>query len=333
MAETKITCPECGKVLRPAKPLPAGKRVKCPQCSAMFVPQEDDESTAAVSKEPAKSAAKTGGKAAGKSKPAKQAADDKPAKSTAPAKPGMDDDEDGPATYDFIDGHSKGDEPEIDYVPDTSIKDLRGPAQAAIMKPSNFMIGVGVLGCLCYFLFLCVVLIPIVFPVPPQTNADGTPVVEKPKEKSGEEGEVNGSLFMVFGWDLMDSGSYEWYSLMGLILGLIAGMVVCGISTYGAVRMQTLESRLWGMIAGIMLMIPSSAMGTFVILVMIATATVGRFCGLGFVFLLTPLLVLASFGINIAVGIWSIVLLNRQDVVDGYNYVPDDQKPTKRKRD
>src|SRR5947199_3201333 len=36
MSATKLTCPKCQATLRPAKPLPAGKRVKCPKCGARF---------------------------------------------------------------------------------------------------------------------------------------------------------------------------------------------------------------------------------------------------------------------------------------------------------
>src|SRR5262245_61347192 len=43
MAVSKLICPECEAVLRPAKPLEAGKRVKCPKCRTTFTAQGDDE--------------------------------------------------------------------------------------------------------------------------------------------------------------------------------------------------------------------------------------------------------------------------------------------------
>lgn len=36
MATTSLSCPECNKVLKSATPLPAGKKVRCPQCQAVF---------------------------------------------------------------------------------------------------------------------------------------------------------------------------------------------------------------------------------------------------------------------------------------------------------
>src|SRR5690242_7824041 len=31
-------CPECGAQLRPAKPVPAGKKLRCPKCETVFAP-------------------------------------------------------------------------------------------------------------------------------------------------------------------------------------------------------------------------------------------------------------------------------------------------------
>src|SRR5437868_10315152 len=40
MFVSKLNCPKCKTVLRPAKPLPPGKRVKCPKCSNDFTAEE-----------------------------------------------------------------------------------------------------------------------------------------------------------------------------------------------------------------------------------------------------------------------------------------------------
>src|ERR1700736_4984373 len=37
MPVTMLTCPGCKIVLKPTKPVPEGKKVKCPKCSAIFV--------------------------------------------------------------------------------------------------------------------------------------------------------------------------------------------------------------------------------------------------------------------------------------------------------
>jgi phage FluMu protein Com len=44
MPVVTFSCPECGKVLKSAKPIPAGKKIKCPTCAAVFpMPAQDDE--------------------------------------------------------------------------------------------------------------------------------------------------------------------------------------------------------------------------------------------------------------------------------------------------
>ena len=36
MALTKLSCPHCGAVMKPARPIPEGKTVKCPKCDRPF---------------------------------------------------------------------------------------------------------------------------------------------------------------------------------------------------------------------------------------------------------------------------------------------------------
>src|SRR5262245_58516197 len=38
----RITCPDCATVLKPANPIAAGKKVKCPKCGTVFVVEADD---------------------------------------------------------------------------------------------------------------------------------------------------------------------------------------------------------------------------------------------------------------------------------------------------
>jgi hypothetical protein len=332
MAETKITCPECGKVLRPAKPIPAGKRVKCPQCSAMFVPAEEDDASAAVSKSPAKSAARA--KTAAQAKPtAKKAADDKPPKAKSVPKPNDDDDEDnvGSSSYEFIDDHRKDDEPEIDYVPDTTIKDLRGPAQAAIMRPSNWIIRSGVVGFISYFAIMVIFTVPIIFPVPKPTNADGSPVVEKKDDKDKDKDK--GSMFMIFGWDLMDVTDYPAWVIMLLVLGCICGITYCAIVTYGGVQMQTMNSRAWGMVASILVMLPVHTLGFYGLISIAFTFVWNLLFSADDIYWVMPVHTLAAFGTNLGIGIWGLVTLLSPDVIEGYEYVPEDQRSKKRDRD
>ncbi len=47
MAATTVLCPECNRALKIAGPLPAGKRIRCPECSAVFAPGDQTEKKAA----------------------------------------------------------------------------------------------------------------------------------------------------------------------------------------------------------------------------------------------------------------------------------------------
>lgn len=57
MASATLTCPECGTALRGAEKVPAGKKVKCRNCSAMFVMPEQKkiDSPAAIRDKPSPS--------------------------------------------------------------------------------------------------------------------------------------------------------------------------------------------------------------------------------------------------------------------------------------
>ncbi len=327
MAETKITCPECGKVLRPAKPLPPGKRVKCPQCSALFVPGEEDAAPA-VSKSPATSEAKAGSKTAAKAKPAQKTADDKPAKPKAAPRPRDDDDEGGPNTYEFIDDHRKEDEPEIDYVPDTSIKDLRGPAQEMVMKPSNWILRYGIGGFLCYFVLLVIIMLPVMFPVPKPLNADGSPATEK--DKDGKDKKPQSSLLTAYNKDLMEIAAWE---VIVYTFICLTGMAYCGFITYGAVKMQSLESRVWGIIVSILTMLPITTWAFFCLQSIVITIFWFMFLDEDTVLYALPVASLTSFVPNLLVGVMGLVTMLKPEVIDGYDYIPEDARTERRKRD
>src|SRR4051794_41029898 len=42
MLDTKVACPQCHTVLKSAKPVPMGIRVKCPKCSVFFTTGESN---------------------------------------------------------------------------------------------------------------------------------------------------------------------------------------------------------------------------------------------------------------------------------------------------
>src|SRR5262249_7033755 len=231
MPASKLTCPDCGKVLRPAKPLPAGKKVKWPEGGALFVAQDDEVPKATFTAASAKRGAKAAAGGAKQAKPAKKAKqpDDEKPKAPDGTIPFADDEDDGPATYAFEAG-DKHEEPEIDHVPDTSIKDLRGPAQEAVMRPSNYMILCGVLGALSYLILPGIILIPVMFPVPEHVEPEGSGAAAPAATEKKAEKKEN-SVFTMFSWDLTDIATYRWWVITLLSLACVFGMVYCAIST------------------------------------------------------------------------------------------------------
>src|SRR5262249_38753599 len=132
--------PDCDAVLRPAKPLPSGKRVTCPKCGAGFVVRGEDDEAETQAK-----AAKKPGAPAGKGKD-DPFADDGPEmyaviKEEAPAQEededyDEDEDEDRPKKKPKKDTARMED---LEFRLNTAVTDPRGPAQAALISPSNFL--------------------------------------------------------------------------------------------------------------------------------------------------------------------------------------------------
>src|SRR4051794_18900273 len=126
MALTKLVCPECSKVLRPAKPVAAGKKVRCPKCEFVFVAGEDEDEDGAEEEEERPK----------KKKPV-AAKKEAPAKKAAPTKKAAADGEEEEGAYSLVGDNEDEDKPRINYAPDSSIKDLRGPAVLKLMPPTN----------------------------------------------------------------------------------------------------------------------------------------------------------------------------------------------------
>ena len=109
MSLTKLSCPECGTVMRPKSPVAPGKKVKCPKCETVFKAPDDDEDEApARKKAPAKAPARS--------------------KKEEPARKKDEEEE----TYGYVkeeaDDEEAKERKKINYAPDESIKDMRGPA-------------------------------------------------------------------------------------------------------------------------------------------------------------------------------------------------------------
>ncbi len=351
MAVSKLTCPECKSVLRPAKPVPAGKTVKCPECGNRFT--VGDEEPDAPPRKPKKAPASE--EEAAERKP-KRAADGNPApKKAAAKKPAVpdnlpiplqkdDDDEDGGGTYRVEDvgggGVEEEDKPDVEYAPDMSIKDLRGPANSALVQPSNMMILVGGLGFFGWVLLLLLILIPTMTPVESDDGGDksrppkqvvgiehGLATVQDEKDVPAEmkDDPSRKSMFEIFGVNIAGFGTMAWYLFILVILPIFVGMVYCALATYGAVKIQNLESYGWGIASCILLMLPLVSFGF-----MTSTGLLVKFL-LGMVFPDDPkyvyTVVIGTWVLEtlacIGVGVWGLMTLMSETVVKGFEYKPE----------
>jgi hypothetical protein len=327
MAVSRISCPECDAVLKPAKPLPVGKKVKCPRCGSNFT---------VTGEAPADGAAPRKAEARPKPAPAKK----KPAPARPAPKRPADEDEEGGAyavvrdpDLDPEDEDEEPNKPKINYAPDLSIKDLRGPAMEVIVKPSNYLIFQGILGFIGWLGFLVIVLIPILFPLDYGDNKDKDKNKAAPppaaaaaqdKDKEAKKSESNHSFFEIFGWQFARVEDEDWWQPALLIAGCVLGGLYAAVLTFGAVKIQNLESRRWGFVSGILALLPLSSLGP------------GLFGGMLLQVLFRMLLdeesmVMIYFGawlgllwlISAGVGVWNLKTLMLEQVIAGFEYVPD----------
>lgn len=347
----KTSCPECDAVLRPVKPLTPGQKVKCPKCGVSFTFKGDD-SAGEDSPKPAKPRrdVPTSGMPAREPGPAKKTDKGKPAGKTTggskkpevktvevakPSKKPSDDDDDDGGTYTFAGGQEKQEGPEVAYVPDVGIKDLRGPAAALVTPPSNKLIMAGGAGFLGWMGLLILLTFPVVFKIDDKDDkaaAEKMPEVlevtsglayvamekDPPQEgtfKPVDKKDQDNSIYKMGSFDIL---SYMMSALWVIIVVMVCGfgMIYCGIVAMGGVKLQNMESRGWGMAAAIMLMIPITTGGLNLLTIIV----------MWFILEMTYiiiLLILIEWGTNVALGIYTLVILNKEEVIDGFNYVPD----------
>ncbi len=354
MLVSKLTCPNCKTVLKPAKPLPAGKMVKCPKCSTNFTADEGDASKidAAKTLAAAAAAAPSGAK--------KKA--DKPAEKKPDPKD-LDDDEESGGTYNILaadrpklsidDDEDEEKDGKVDFVPDHSIKDLRGPAQSAVIVPSNLLIANGVVGFFGWVILFILLIIPVVFPTleddemakdaqakptlvirpglsalgtfNPGGNAGGN-VFQSPasQKKPLKPEEKKSTIYLVYRLDLSQFSLFPWYLFALCLSPIFLGMIYSGVMTWGAVHMQNLQSRTWGIVSSCMCMFPYATMGFVTVCSMIITLVVGMVAdeAITILFILIVFWVLEAI-LCVLIGVYGLTTLMRQDVIDGYEYVPD----------
>jgi hypothetical protein len=342
--------------------LQAGKKVKCPKCSADFAAEEGDADKPGAVKDVAEAAA-------AKKKTAKSPA--KKADAKANAKKPDDDEEDSGGIYSFAAGHGpktqedldnddqdEDGEGKIDFIPDTSIKDLRGPAQRIVMKPSNMLIANSVIGFFGWIILFILLILPVVFPdvnddegkdAPPKPalplTADGLSALYRTGGGVGPGGPGGGpggptqqpsgpalpkeenklSIYKVYVFDLSLLAMYPWYLFVMLLSPIFVGIAYACVMAYGAVQMQNLQSRTWGMVASCMCMFPYATFGFVIVCSMVISLVVYALAdeAITVLFVLIAFISLEVLGC-LAIGLYGLMTLMRQEVIDGYEYVPDD---------
>jgi len=308
--------------LKPAKPVPDGKKVKCPKCGNMFT------TPGLVEEEEQPRPAKTAG-----SKVKKAAIKKATAPKPAPKKPIEDDEEDHGGVYGTIEEREKTEEEEeqtrIEYATDMSIKDLRGPAQAAVVQPSNYILLIGGLCCLCDILIICVMFWPMVFSehivdheeflttyYKAKGTKDATDKIKSiPKERKDIKDKEEQDALAV-----AEAAQYVGrFIIMGIFILLF---IYNGLTIIGAVKMQNLESRRWGIASSIMTILPFGSTG-------LGTVVSGLFFFLFAMLLDDPAMAMMYSGgvgtlvwiLAIVVGVWSLRTLLNEEVVAGFEYV------------
>jgi predicted Zn finger-like uncharacterized protein len=344
MASQKLTCPECSTVLRPAKPVPAGKKVKCPRCETIFVAEDqEDIDHEAPTMMPAKKRKTTTAKGGASGKPsARNGGGKSSAKAPAKAEPEKNAQEEvyGIAKEE-TEEKEKERKPKIEYAPDVGIKDLRGPAVAILTSSANTLQAVGFVGFFGWLTLIVFLIIPAAFPLKPDKPGDvmgldrglgaispgqtfmlGMPVFAPPEDKTQKFEEEQAGFFEIFGFDLWLVGQLPWYVFWPSMIPFVLMMLVSGLVAYGAIQMQNLESRRWGIAGCILAMLPFSTAGVQAVTIMCGQFFLGMVIDdRQFITIVTIVLASLEYVASLAIAIWALVTVCKEEVIAGFEYV------------
>jgi hypothetical protein len=291
----RLTCPKCAKVAQTAKPVPVGTRVQCPYCRHAFTVAAEVARTAAVA-----------------------------------GKPAAGDEEEG-GTYGYIADNEAG-APEISYAPDTSIRDLRGPATQILMRPSHYLLAASVAGAVGWLTVLVMVLVPAIFPLDdgsskpkgPLIGAPGSRAYESAMSERSKKGSKLPPFLIIFGMNLGLTPKTPVSGFVAALLPLVLGACYSGVCTLGAVRMQNLQSRKWGMAGAIMAILPFNASGVMLVVALVIQFTLKSIeLDGGFIDFVLMVFMAGVWLASVAAGAFAVYTLNRPEVVAGFEFVPE----------
>jgi hypothetical protein len=256
MPLVKLTCPKCRATLRPAKPVPEGKSVKCPKCEEVFRAGEEPADTRTRPDAPAKKPAAAPA--------AKAAEEDEEAETYAVIR---DEDQERKAAEEAErrkrrgrkrrardeDDEDEDDEDEGDLgaqlLKNLKTRDPRGAAQGVVVTPSNWLLRTGILGFFAWVVAFIVFMLPIAFPnIPDNPDEKNQIAVGKDKDKEKDKKPAQKGL--------AEQIQERAWTVVLFIAVLFLGLTQAALITFGAVRMQSLESYGWSMAGCILAILP-----------------------------------------------------------------------------
>jgi hypothetical protein len=260
MPLAKLTCPKCRATLRPAKPVPEGKSIKCPKCEEIFKAGETAADAQARTATQAKKPAETSAAKAGDDEEAatysvlrdeeaeRREQERERRKQRKKRKRARDQDEDE-------DEEEEEEEEEEDLATELlrnlKSSDPRGPAQEIVVRPSNWLLRTGLVGFFGWAITFVVFMLPIAFPnieSKEEENPFQAPA-QKDKKKEDEKKKAEEK-------DLAKQIQRQAWSVVLFVFVLLLGLVQAALIAYGAVKLQGLESYKWGMTSCILTIFP-----------------------------------------------------------------------------
>jgi hypothetical protein len=151
MADITYKCPKCSATLKPGRPIPAGKKIKCPKCENIFAPDAGPKEKAAATTKP--SAEDEGGMYGFKDEPAPPP----PVEVKVPVD--EDDDEEDKPRKKKKTAESDLEEALLNKQP----KRKKGVAQAMCQGPSNKLLATSSFVCVSCLVSILTVLWPLLF--------------------------------------------------------------------------------------------------------------------------------------------------------------------------
>ncbi len=279
MPLAKLVCPKCRATLKPAKPVPEGKTVKCPKCEETF--KAGGKPSAEKDPAPAKKSA-----AAAKSAPVeeteaetyavlkdedeerkKAAAEERKQRKKKRKRADGEDDED-----EDEDEEEEEEEKDIasEYLESLKPRDPRGAAQETIVGPANWLLRTALIGFFGWVGYFVAFTLPIAFPNRPNKD-EAEQAAFAPGKKEEKKKEKKQAFHFWTAEGILHGGKtedqnedFEAWSIIVFVLVLIVGLAQVAAIANASVKMQSLESYKWGLWGCILAIIPLITLPWFV---------------------------------------------------------------------